>query len=93
MFGCYNWLLKDLWPNCTCWVQTVTPSLITVLTHVTGVSKSYRRVKILLVSAGQHKRNSVMKGIYWLVRESPKVCRPQAQTKVISGSLDVAHCH
>lgn len=91
MFGCCNWLLKDLWPNFTSWVQTVTPSLITVLTHVTEVSKSYRRVKILLVSAVQHKPNSVMKGIYWLLRESPKVCRLQAQTK--QPSQDVAHCH
>lgn len=57
------------------------PSLITVLTHVTEVSKSYRRVKILLVSAVQHKPNSVIKGIYWLVRESSKMCRLQAQTK------------
>lgn len=91
VFGCYNWLLKDLWPNFTSWVQTVTPSLITVLTHVTEVSKSYRRVKILLVSAVRHKPNSVMKGIYWLLRESPKVCRLQAQTK--QPSQDVAHCH
>lgn len=32
-----------------------------------------------------------MKGIYWLLRESPKVCRLQAQTKQLS--QDVAHCH